>query len=272
MTGVDAGHILPIEGSSIVLGRGSDADLRLDDPSVSRRHVRIAREPEGHYSVVDLDSTNGTFVGARRISHARLASGDHVQLGPSFLLRFALIDPAEEELQAQLYESSIHDTLTKAYNRRYLLGRLAAEVSHARRHSRPLAVLMADVDRFKEHNDRHGHFVGDRILCFVAAGMMRLVRAEDVVARYGGDEFVVLARESDRFEAQALAERLRRAVAGLRLAAAGGSIPVTISVGVAALDEVAPSDDESALVELADRRLYAAKLAGRNKVSIDAPG
>jgi pSer/pThr/pTyr-binding forkhead associated (FHA) protein len=100
MSGVDAGHILSIDGPSIVLGRGPEADLHLEDPGVSRRHARIVREPEGHYSVVDLGSTNGTFVGSRRVSYAQLFSGDHVQLGPSLLLRFALqfapVDPADE--------------------------------------------------------------------------------------------------------------------------------------------------------------------------------
>ena len=265
-TGAQAGRLVRLESGSTTIGRGQEADLQIDDPTVSRVHARIARRPNGLFFVEDLASTNGTFVGPRRVSICALASGDRIQLGPKVLLRFALTDPAEEELQMQLYESSVLDPLTRTYNRRHLVDRLTAEIAHARRRSTPLAALMLDVDRFKEFNDRHGHFVGDRILCFVATLVMRLVRVEDVVARYGGDEFVILARETDHGEALALAERLRDAVRAVCLSVAGGEVPVTLSIGVASLAETGDDDEASALLELADARLLVAKLAGRNQV------
>jgi two-component system, cell cycle response regulator len=266
VSGVDAGRIVPVETSCLVIGRGAEADLQIEDPAVSRTHARIVRTPDGAFRIEDLGSTNGTFVGSRRVTVTPLRAGDHVQLGPAVLLRFALTDPADERLQADLYESAIRDPLTKTFNRRYLLSRLVAEVAHARRHGTPLAALMLDVDGFKQFNDRHGHFVGDRILCFVMAQVGRLLRAGDVLARFGGDEFVILGRETNAAQAVTLAERLRSAVAGMHMSAHGVPISVTVSVGIASLDELDPQDAADDLVDLADRRLCAAKREGRNRV------
>jgi diguanylate cyclase (GGDEF)-like protein len=125
---------------------------------------------------------------------------------------------------------------------------------------------MFDIDHFKQFNDRYGHFVGDRILCFVTARAMRLVRAGDLVARFGGDEFVVLARETDLSHAMALGERLGKAVAGMDVAAGGAPLSITISIGAAALSEIGPDEPASALLQRVDSRLRAAKGEGRNRV------
>jgi two-component system, cell cycle response regulator len=265
VSGPDAGRIVPIEASCLVIGRGAESDLQIEDPAVSRAHARIVRTSDGAFHIEDLGSTNGTLVGARRVTVAPLRAGDHVQLGPTALLRFALTDPADERLQVELYESSVRDPLTKTFNRRYLLGRLVAEVAHARRYGTPLAALMLDVDGFKQFNDRYGHFVGDRILCFATAQVWRLLRAGDLLARFGGDEFVVLSRETSAAQAATLADRLRSAVAGMHMSAGGVEVSVTISVGIASLEELGHQDAPEDLVDLADRRLCTAKRAGRNR-------
>ncbi len=266
VSGLDAGRIVPMEGASLVIGRGEEAGLQVEDPAVSRLHARIVRSPGGAFHVEDLGSTNGTFVGSRRVTVAPLVTGDHVQLGPGVLLRFALIHPVDEKLQADLFDSSIRDPLTQAYNRRYMLCRLAVEVIHARRHSLPFAAMMFDIDHFKEFNDRYGHFVGDRILGHVALQTMRQLRAGDLLARFGGDEFVVLTRDTDIAQAVALADRLRGAMSEMHLAAAGGKVAIKVSVGVASLAEIGPEEPAEALIELVDRRLGTAKRAGRNRV------
>ncbi len=213
MNGLDAGRIAAIEGgAAVVVGRDPDVDLWSDDPSISRRHARFGRDAEGNVYVEDLGSTNGTFVRGQRVTLARLAPGDYVQLGATLLVRFEIIDGTDEALRRQLYEASVLDPLTHAYNRRYFAKRLAAEVAHARRGRTSLAALMFDVDHFKEFNDRFGHLPGDRALCFVTAQVMRLIREEDLLARYGGDEFVALARTPED-QAVRLAGRLRGAIA-----------------------------------------------------------
>jgi diguanylate cyclase (GGDEF)-like protein len=121
----------------------------------------------------------------------------------------------------------------------------------------------------KQHNDRFGHLAGDRALCMVAAGILDGVRARDCVARYGGDEFVIIASGADLNEAAGLAERVRRAVGDLQLGARGESASVAVSIGAATLSEVTPAEDApAALLELADRRMYRAKTSGRNRVCV----
>jgi len=270
LTGVQAGHLMAIDGATVIVGRADDADLVVDAVGVSRHHVRITPTSAGGFSVEDLASTNGTFVGATRVGVALLESGDLLQLGPHLRLRFAIVDSAEEALYHQLYESSVRDPLTHVYNRRYLADRLLAEIARARRAAGHLAVLMIDVDGLKAVNDSFGHLAGDRALCEIASRILRTLRIEDLLARYGGDEFVVLAVGTDGPHAHQLAERIRGAVEGLRLMAHGSEVRITTSIGVASLAEVARDDDPAALLlAAADARMYVAKSSGKNKVCAD---
>ena len=183
-----------------------------------------------------------------------------------------MTNPADEQLQVELYESAIRDPLTKAFNRRYLLSRLSVEVAHARRHATSLAALMLDIDRFKQFNNRYGHFVGDRILCFVTAQATGVLRAGDLFARFGGDEFVVLCRDADRAQAVALADRLRAALNEMPLSAGGQLFSIAVSIGVASLAELAVEEPAEALIEMVDGRLGAAKREGRNRVCATGRG
>jgi diguanylate cyclase (GGDEF)-like protein len=267
LTGLDAGRLMALDGDQVTIGRGADADLVVDDPGVSRHHARIAREPGGGFYVQDLGSTNGTFLGAARVDVSLLHQVDVLQLGPSFKVRFAMVDPAEESLSRYLYEAAIHDPLTHAYNRQYLADRMVAETARARRAGSDVAVLMIDVDALKTVNDRFGHLAGDRVLCTIASRIQRALRVEDVFARYGGDEFVVLAAGTDHSDAIRLAERVRRAVEGLRMSARGREVAVTASIGVASLAEVEDTyEPGTALHAMADARMYRAKTSGGNSV------
>jgi two-component system cell cycle response regulator len=269
LTGTQAGQLVVVESDALVLGRAADADLIVADPSVSGHHARVVRAPDGGYRVEDLHSTNGTFVNGRRVDAAPLKASDRLQLGPYFGIRFAITDDAEAVLHRRLYDSSIEDPLTHVYNRRYLDERLVADVGSARLTRTHAAVLMVDVDGLKELNDRFGHMAGDRALCMVASAILEGVRTKDCVARFGGDEFVIIASDADGDEAARLAERVRRAVEHLELGARGESVRITVSVGAAALSEVMPTEDApGALLELADRRMYLAKRSGRNRVCV----
>jgi diguanylate cyclase (GGDEF)-like protein len=123
-----------------------------------------------------------------------------------------------------------------------------------------------DVDRFKHLNDTYGHVAGDQALCLAVSRIAAQLRPQDVVARYGGDEFIVLLSGAAHTEAAALAERLRMDIEGMRLSIPGVEASVTVSVGVASSAELEPTDEPSALVALADARLYDAKAQGRNRV------
>jgi diguanylate cyclase (GGDEF)-like protein len=272
LTGPHAGQLAALDGAPVTIGRARDADLVVDEAGVSRHHARVAHTTVGGFYVEDLASTNGTFVGTTRVGISLLSRGDVLQLGPHLRLRFALIDGVEESLYRQLYESSVRDPLTHAFNRRYLTERLLAEVGRARRADGDVAILLIDVDSLKTVNDRFGHLAGDRALCSVAARILHALRLEDVLARYGGDEFVVLAAGTGRADAGQLAERVRLAVEGLHLSARGQKLQITTSIGVASLTEVAESDDPvAALLSVADARMYGAKASGRNQVCSASP-
>ncbi len=266
LNGFNAGQVFALDEQEHVLGRGTEADLWAEDPAVSRRHARITHTPDGEYVLEDLASTNGTFVAARRTERCELASGDRIQLGPNLLLRFAIVDDAEEEMQRRLYESSTRDSLTRAYNRKYFGERLFAEIAHAERHTSHLSLLMLDLDDFKITNDTHGHLAGDLVLRVVSAQVMRLIRMEDVFARYGGEEFVILVRSTGHASAVRLAERTRVTLEQLSIPSKDVALRVTVSIGVASLSELGDHGGGTELVALADERLYRAKLGGRNRV------
>jgi diguanylate cyclase (GGDEF)-like protein len=169
-----------------------------------------------------------------------------------------------------MYESALRDGLTKVFNRRYFTDHLEKEFAYALRHDTPLALIFIDIDHFKAINDTHGHTAGDTVLTELSALLMSLLRTEDVLARFGGEEFTILCRGTDLASARIVAERLRSAVERRRFEVDRKRIPVTISVGVAAVPDPSIKDD-AAFLAGADRAMYDAKTSGRNRVAICVP-
>jgi diguanylate cyclase (GGDEF)-like protein len=170
-------------------------------------------------------------------------------------------------LVAQQRWLAITDVLTGLRTRRYFETRLATEVVHARRAKSSLAVLIADVDHFKSINDSFGHPGGDRVLVEIASRLRHGIRQDDVLSRYGGEEFAIIVRGASADDPLVIAERLRRRVSGSPVAVGeGGSVEVTISVGTATfpLHGTTPAE----LVLAADRALYVAKCHGRNRIDV----
>jgi two-component system, cell cycle response regulator len=264
LMGADVGAVYSL-GANTVIGRSAEADITLDDDGVSRSHAKIT-ERNGQYELIDLGSTNGTYIGHERLSKlVLLEDGARIQIGNT-LLRFSLQDQVEQEASKRIYEMSVRDGLTGVFNRRYFEERLVSEFAFASRHKSSLCVLLCDIDHFKSINDRFGHQAGDMVLKQIAAELRTGVRTEDVLARYGGEEFVVLGRGIDLGGARQFAERVRLMAERAHIVWEGTHIPVTISVGLShnQCGEVADSPDR--LVAAADGALYAAKRAGRNRV------
>jgi len=153
----------------------------------------------------------------------------------------------------------VTDPLTGKFNRRYLNLRLAAEVANAKRHGLPLAVLMLDIDHFKCINDRHGHQAGDEVLVGLGKLITGVLRDSDVLTRYGGEEFLIIAPHTSLPAATNLAERVRNGVEShdFSLSGKSRSLRITVSIGVASLDD--KTTDRDALVRFADANLFHAK-------------
>jgi diguanylate cyclase (GGDEF)-like protein len=160
----------------------------------------------------------------------------------------------------KLEAMAMHDQLTELYNRHYLLEVASHKLARSRRHKQPLSLLMIDIDHFKTINDTHGHPIGDAVLQAVATLLNKENRSEDVVARFGGEEFVILLDQCDINLAKDKAEKLRMAIEALE----PEGINLTVSIGVA---ELAPDDkDFEDILKRSDLALYEAKQQGRNRI------
>ncbi len=250
-------------------GRGDDVDFQIQDTLTSRRHCELRWDDQAFWTLVDLKSRNGTYVNGERVhGRSKLADGDKIQVGRTTILKFTYHDTLEESFQKQMYESALRDGLTKVYNKRYFAERLISEMRFAVRHQAAIALLMLDLDHFKNINDTHGHVAGDRVLAAVAQTLSRSVRNEDVVARYGGEEFAVLLRSTPYAHVLNTAERLRKQIEALMVENEGGQVlGVTVSIGLATFPETKVTTPAE-MVEAADQALYRAKHAGRNRVSV----
>ena len=266
LTGSAAGQLFKCGKATIVMGRSPQADLKLDDDGISRHHARLRCET-GRSWVQDLSSRNGTFVNGERIDgDIELKDGDKIQVGRGTVLRFGFQDALDESFHENLLSSALRDGLTKLFNKRYLMDRLDSELKFAQRHETSLSLLLIDIDHFKKVNDTHGHLAGDAVLAHIAQLLTRAVRNEDVVARFGGEEFAIILRAIGVDPAVQMAERLRKLVELTSTDFSGTALRATVSIGVAGFPSTAAIVPD-ALVEAADQALYRAKHAGRNRVS-----
>jgi diguanylate cyclase (GGDEF)-like protein len=247
----------------VVLGRGDDCDVVMNDQSVSRRHACIEARPDG-FEVVDLHSTNGTFINDRPVSRAALEDGDCVRVG-NCICRFLAGHNVEAAYHEEIYRMTIIDALTEVHNKRALLEYLDQELVRSTRHGRPLALVLFDIDHFKAVNDRLKHLGGDFSLRELSLRVKRNIRRGDLMARYGGEEFALVLPETTREGAVEFAEQVRRLVESQPFQYEDQTYHLTVSMGVAATAGN-PGLTPSEFIARADERLYEAKRRGRNRV------
>lgn len=187
-----------------------------------------------------------------------------VAAAAALLLFFRYVDRRDQlaALNAELDRVARIDSLTGVHNRRHLDEQLTSVLSAARRHREAVALLLFDIDEFKTINDGSGHAAGDAVLVEVASRLRSGARAEDIVGRWGGDEFMLIMPATDTRAARAAAERLSRDVCATQVDAGSEHVPLSMSTGVASGVDLGPDD----LLRRADIALYAAKHAGRGRV------
>ncbi len=166
-----------------------------------------------------------------------------------------------------LARQSMVDGLTGLWNRSYFDLKLFSTWSDAKRHREPLCAIMLDIDHFKTINDSYGHMVGDDVLCRVADAISTTCRASDIACRFGGDEFAVIAPKTSSSQVTVFAERIRFAIAAVRVIEKGMSISIHASIGTAEARPGELANDPSELICSADKALYMSKREGKNRVT-----
>jgi diguanylate cyclase (GGDEF)-like protein len=193
---------------------------------------------------------------------------DYLYVGTSTAVAFGLFGYVVGRHADRLAELSETDALTGLFNARRLFDSLDAELARATRYREPLSLVLVDLDGLKTINDRHGHAAGDEAIRWLAGAIRSQLRATDIGARWGGDEFAVLAPSTSEPAALALAERIRAMIPEV-----GAEWPLTGSVGVATIDPRSDGEvvDPATLMRAADAALYEAKRRGRNRVVSASP-
>ena len=271
---------IPLERSQVTIGRALEADVRINDLRASRLHARINSKPDPQthetvYSITDLSSTNGTLLNGQLITEALLNDGDKIVIG-DHLFRFDMLDEIDREFQQQIHRLLAHDELTGLLTSKSFFSELRREAARAQAEARPFCVLMMDLDHFKKVNDTYGHLVGSKTLEKTGHVIKQALRAGDVAARFGGEEFAAFLLDANYAQGLVAAERVRVAIANEEFSATRLDSPeaalthrITISIGVAAFPDDAT--DPIQLVELADSALYRAKRDGRNRICAYRP-
>jgi two-component system, cell cycle response regulator len=264
-TGDAVGRRYLLTSSELVIGRAPSSSIVLADDSVSREHAKCVVVDQG-IEIEDLGSSNGTFINEVRIARrAKLRDGDLVQVGV-ILLKYFAHDSIENVFHDALFRKVTLDAGTEVFNKGYLLESLDASFAQSRVQGKPCSVIYFDLDFFKKVNDTHGHSCGDFILREAAQLAKSCMRSEDVVGRYGGEEFVVVLSDCDVRLAAALAERLRKAMESHDFVYGGKSLKQTVSIGVSEIRSDFASPRE--LLDNADQKLYQSKHSGRNRVTV----
>ncbi len=240
-------------------------DLSLPD-STGIGTVSNMRSLSDRLPIIVLTGIDNDEVGEQSIQQGAQEYLAKNELNGRLLSRVIKYAIKRKQMDLKLEKLAITDPLTELYNRRYFFERGWNEYVRARRYEHALAVVMMDIDYFKKVNDLYGHICGDKVLVSVAALLKKTVRGIDLMARFGGEEFIALLPETDLKGVQLLAERMRLEIADTPIEHNGKSFHISISIGIAMID--ANNGDFEGMINQADIALYKAKDKGRNRVEL----
>lgn len=268
LDGMNTGKIIALQDKPIIVGKNRNCDVVVGDDGVSRVHAQIHFVDHRRAVIQDLGSTNGTFVEGSKIEKAIVTPGEKILFGRRTMAQFVMWDRLEHVYNQELFASCPCDGLTGLHNRKFLKKRMGSDISYARRHHIAYTLLLADVDNFGRINHAFGPYSGDQVLVSLSQTLDNMVRSEDVVGRFGCDEFAVLAQGIDRDGGMRLAHRIRAEAENLKIRAVNDKkeiIQVTVSIGIATIHPDAVTDRDT-LIASATRELTNAKQLDGNQI------
>jgi diguanylate cyclase (GGDEF)-like protein len=268
LAGPDIGRTIELDPLPHTVGRSPVSDSVVGAGSVSRQHARLEQVDEAgekRYRIVDLASSNGTWVNNVRVTESPLRNGDRVTLG-DVLLKFVLQDEVESRFQRELQRRLNYDQLTGLLTMESFRARLATAIQLGSPGAY-FTLAMTDLDGLKKVNDSYGHLAGRMIIREMGLMMRQTLREQDLGGLYGGDEAILLFPNTRMEEAADVCEGLRTKIHTREFEHLGNSFGVSISQGLAEWPRHGNTAEE--LIAAADRALYAAKARGRNCV-VDA--
>ena len=260
ISGDDIGRRYELGTQEVSIGRADTCTICVNTDQVSRKHATI-QCILGKYYLVDMRSTNGTFVNEQKVERAKLLDGDQIRVGKT-VLKYT-----ESHVEQRYFEHAFNlasmDALTGAFNKRYFDESFGKEVQRSQQAGTPLCIVLFDIDHFKKINDTYGHPAGDAVLKNVSGAVASQLRDGDALFRVGGEEFALVLSATPRDLAIQAAEAVRARIESLVTDFMGTRITATLSLGVA---ELTSGELPAALYQRVDEKLYAAKRGGRNQV------
>jgi diguanylate cyclase (GGDEF)-like protein len=270
--GAGTGKRFLIDKEKLSLGRAVTADIMVADASVSRTHAHIFNIESGVF-IEDGGSANGTYINDKKIEERyKLNDQDMIRLG-TMLLKFFSSDNVDGFIQDKIYQLATIDAGTGIFNKQYLLDTLESEFRKSKTANLNLSLLVFDLDHFKKVNDTYGHNAGDQVLRDIAKLIKGCIRKEDILARFGGEEFVVILPNTSSEHGVKVGEHIlnktRSFLHPIDYSENGQAKHVehtqTVSIGIAGID--ANMTTPKQLLEIADQKLYESKRNGRNRLT-----
>lgn len=261
--GARKGERFPLDGSSVTIGRAEGVDIRLTDPGVTDVHARVYLDQD-QWVVEDVEGKHETFVNDLRVREYAIRDGDRIRLGRS-ILKLVSGPDSETRCENELFQTSTQDALTLVGSRASFEQALARETGRARRHAKPLALLVLDVDGFTALNDARGDAVGSAVLQMLCARLRPHLRLQDLVARIGDDEFAILLPETSQASMRDVGEKLCALASAEPFNVDGDEVRVTVSGGVASFD---PVESDEAFARRARAAVDAACAAGGDRLHL----
>ncbi len=266
--GYPQGKRINLEENKYIIGRDPNVDICFNDKIVSSKHAEIKKVNDSYY-INDCKSTNGIYVNNEKVKGSvKLKKEDMIKIG-TYVLKYIPEGELETMYLGSLAEAANIDNLTQMFNRNYMDQALNAEFKRAKGLKRKLSLVVFDLDNFKAINDNYGHDMGDYVLTEISRLAKSNLRENEILGRYGGDEFVLILWDTSENAAVKLAEQIRKTVEDYEFIFNEQKVTATLSLGVAEISD--KHKTVSQLYKSADEALYESKAYGRNRVSVSKP-